>query len=225
VAGVPRVGVVVPARDEEDGIGVCLEALELAAIGHRARVVVVLDDCRDGTEEVCRRFGVETLRVSFRNVGRARRAGVAHLLATSRPPGLWLAHTDGDSRVAPDWLDRQADLASCGADAVLGVVRLGPAEAPLYAHHQVVYRRRIHRDGSHDHVHGASMGLTAEAYRATGGFPPLAVHEDRHLALRLSAMRELTVVRTDQVWVETSTRRQGRCQEGFSTDLTASLSA
>jgi hypothetical protein len=30
----------------------------------------------------------------------------------------------------------------------------------------------------HHHVHGANLGMSASAYGAAGGFPPLRTHED-----------------------------------------------
>lgn len=220
-----QIGVVVPAHNEQVLLPDCLASVGRSASGLDVRVVVVLDGCTDATPEVCRRAGVETVTVSARNVGAARAAGVDRLLEGRRKDRLWLAHTDADSQVGPTWLTDQLDLAGHGADAVLGVVRLAPNVDGRYARHQSAYRRRLRRDGGHDHVHGANMGLTASAYVAAGGFPPLAAHEDRHLVHRLDALPDITVVRSSRLWVETSPRLEGRCREGFAADLAASLPA
>src|SRR5690606_39684918 len=42
-----------------------------------------------------------------------------------------------------------------------------------------------YEDG-HPHVHGANLGVSAAAYRAVGGFPPLAAHEDQALVAALA---------------------------------------
>lgn len=63
---------VVAAKNEERAIGPCLDSLREAAVlaerrlGVRFELVVVLDDCRDGTEAVARARGVRTLVSSFR---------------------------------------------------------------------------------------------------------------------------------------------------------------
>lgn len=76
----PTLGVVVPAHDEQELLGACLDALSRAARwvaeGAVVRTVVVLDACRDGTADVARAYGVEVLTVSVHGVGAARDAGV-----------------------------------------------------------------------------------------------------------------------------------------------------
>jgi glycosyltransferase involved in cell wall biosynthesis len=47
--------VVVPARDEQDRIEACLEALAAQTVGrHRFETILVADACRDRTEQVAR---------------------------------------------------------------------------------------------------------------------------------------------------------------------------
>lgn len=212
----------VPAHEEEELLPGCLAALRTAERRVRmpVRVIVVLDSCTDRTEAVCRSFGVETVAVSTRNVGCARAAGVARAVSAATDPAvLWLAHTDADSRVGPDWLADQLALADRGADAVLGVVRLPSAATVLHRSHQAAYARSIRPDGTHDHVHGANLGVRASAYLACGGFPPVTAHEDRHLVRRLASVAALSVVYSDRISVETSPRLRGRCPEGFAADL------
>lgn len=86
-----RIDAVVPAHDEEELIGACLDALLVArAVVLRRRpelqvgIVVVLDDCRDDTARIVRErlagFDSEeavTVVIDERSVGAARRAGVA----------------------------------------------------------------------------------------------------------------------------------------------------
>jgi glycosyltransferase involved in cell wall biosynthesis len=194
--------VVIPARDEGDLLPRCLGAVREAA--RRAtvpvRTIVVLDRCSDGSADACRRLGVELVETAAGNVGAARAAGVRRALA-GRPDTrtLWLAHTDADSRVGPDWLVQQIGWADGGADAVLGVVHLdGPARV-RHAVHQRSYRGRIRPDGWHDHVHGANLGIRASTYLATGGFRPLAVHEDRDLVERLERDPGVRVVRSSRL--------------------------
>ena len=52
--------VVVPARDEQDRIGACLEALAAQTVGrHRFETILVADACRDRTEQVARQTAAQ----------------------------------------------------------------------------------------------------------------------------------------------------------------------
>lgn len=92
--------VTVAVKDEERCLGACLDAL-LAAVDHAARsglrfdLLVVLDDCSDGSEDVARARGVRTLRSSGGKV-EAQRAGLRG--------GPFAVFVDGDVLVTPPTL-------------------------------------------------------------------------------------------------------------------------
>jgi len=216
--GLPVLGVVVPAHDEQDLLDGCLEALARAArwVSDRAvvRTVVVLDACRDRTTDVALTRGVETLTIADRCVGRARDAGCAALLdGPGTRPG-WLATTDADSHVPPDWLIAQLEAWARPADARVGAVYVEDwsEQAPGARHwFSDVYDAA---GDPHPHVHGANLGVRAEAYRACGGFHGLATGEDVALVDALDA-GGFTVHRTRRSPVLTSARRIARAQNGF----------
>jgi glycosyltransferase involved in cell wall biosynthesis len=213
--------VVVPAHDEEDLLPGCLAALDVARLRSPVpvRIVVVLDDCRDGSIGVCQGYPVETLAIADRNVGAARAAGSRHALRHhTAPTSLWLAHTDADSRVGPSWIADQLEIAA-SADAVVGVVHLSEAAPSADTFHRTHYLSAVRADGTHDHVHGANLGVRASAYLRAGGFLPLPAHEDRQLVSRLEGTVGVKVVRSSRVSVETSARRGARCAEGFGATL------
>ena len=83
-------------------------------------VVVVLDDCRDGTHEVIP-AGVRSVVVPYRCVGRARAAG---FLGAPDGDDWWLATTDADTLVPPDWCQEQLRVAQV-ADVFVGTVTVG----------------------------------------------------------------------------------------------------
>ncbi|MET9615795.1 glycosyltransferase [Kitasatospora indigofera] len=220
--------VVVPARDEEELLGDCLDALHRATAhprvrGLAVRVVVVADACVDGTAAVARRHGADLLELSAGIVGAARAAGSDHALglALAARPGLtahqvWLAHTDADSVVPPAWLGQQLAHAAAGWHAVVGTVRVtdwtGHPDGTAAA-----FRQRYRAGGlraGHPHVHGANLSVRADAYRAAGGFEPLTVGEDRSLvtALEVAGHR---VKRTTRNPVTTSARSDPRVRQGF----------
>jgi hypothetical protein len=217
------VAVVVPARDEEDLLPGCLDAVASAVDALRAahplvrtQVLVVLDACRDGSAQVVHdRDDVVGLTTLAGCVGVARSEGVEAAAAWAAAVGsrsLWVASTDADSAVPPHWLTAQLDWAAEGLGLVVGTVEPRPDDlspAALSAWHQ----RHTTADG-HDHVHGANLGFTLDAYRSVGGFPPLHTHEDVRL---VAAMGRAGVPRvaTGAVPVITSGRRTGRAPGGF----------
>lgn len=225
---VTHVHVVVPANDEEVLLPRALGSLDDAVAelhrsrpDVRARVVLVLDACVDRSREVAARHrDVTVVEVDRRCVGAARAHGVAVATAHVAEPDTgrhWLAGTDADCAVPTDWLVRQVMLADTGLDLVTGTVQpddeLGPdALARWHALHQL-------RDG-HPHVHGANLGVRLSTYRATGGFEPLAVHEDVGLVERVRASGA-SCLATSSVHVRTSGRTRGRTPGGFADYLGA----
>ena len=144
-----RACVAVPARDEAER----LPQLVASLADQRDRtgrplppdtyeVVVLLNNCRDGSAVALERAGrahpglrlwaVETeLAPHEAHVGRARQllldAACARFAALARPDGLLLT-TDADTRVPPDWITSARAEVEAGADLVGGRVTLDPAE-------------------------------------------------------------------------------------------------
>lgn len=223
-AGVQAVLVVVPARNERELIGACLEALEQAAerVDRPVLTVVVLDSCADGTASALVGRQVVAVPSTAGCVGAARahgvRAGLAMMTDTPRHR-LWIANTDADSTVDPSWLQHQVGLADAGADLALGTVRLDQDGIcpPLAAAWTATYNAA----SGHQHVHGANLGVRASAYLRAGGFGSVPVGEDVLLADAVAGDPAAMVVRTAAAPVTTSARRVGRAPEGFAAYLEA----
>ena len=78
--------VVVPARNEQDRIGTCLEALAAQTVGrHRFETILVADGCRDRTEAVARRPPPGRADPD-RAAGSGRGSGPARSWGWTRPP-------------------------------------------------------------------------------------------------------------------------------------------
>jgi glycosyltransferase involved in cell wall biosynthesis len=223
---IKAIGVVVPAHDEEELLPACLAAVREAAEvvraarpGTRVRVVVAADACRDATAALARLAGAAVVRIGARSVGAARAAGVREVLRRNRPETLWLATTDADSVVPPHWLAEQLRYADRRWDAVAGTVTVAdwaghaPAAAGDFARQYGAWR------GWHPHVHGANLGVAAEAYLAAGGFPPLRTGEDRALIAALAAQGR-RIRRAPDLRVVTSARTTYRAPDGFGHHLT-----
>jgi cellulose synthase/poly-beta-1,6-N-acetylglucosamine synthase-like glycosyltransferase len=226
------VGIVVPAQNEEDTIEACIESIQAScrqAELREYRIAVVADSCTDLTARRARRVlgeAGELLECEVGSAGAARRAGVEAILKyfKSRAPSqIWLANTDADTTVPPDWISLQLKLADAGVSGVAGIVQLDPNGA---AAAQEVYRRTYltNRDGSHSHVHGANLSMRADAYIDAGGWSERPLAEDHCLWQRLKR-RGWRVCSTVQSVVITSARLEGRASGGFADTLRATIEA
>jgi glycosyltransferase involved in cell wall biosynthesis len=221
---VQRIGVVVPAKNEAGLIMDCLDALAIAAAAVPVPVAlaVVLDDCTDATPDLvtgaASTLGLDLHVAEIRasSVGAARRLGMADTVARLGVAGTWLATTDADSVVPPDWLTRQLRYALAGAYVVVGTIGVEDwSERPVGV-------RRIaegaYRSPDRRHVHGANLGVRAESYLSVGGFTAVDRDEDVALVAALARAGE-PIVWADDLAVTTSSRRRSRAPAGFATYL------
>ena len=225
-----HIAVLIPAHNEETLLPRCLDSVLAAAAAlprHIAcDVVVAVDSSIDRTRAIAEQMLAGRGAVALchsRAVGCARAAAAHAALQRYRGPRAqcWLANTDADCLVPESWLLDQLALAAEGAEAIAGTVGIDTFEehkacvAELF---RLTYL--IHPDGSHPHVHGANLGVRADAYLRAGGWHELATAEDHDLWLRLLQMGA-RVVSTATVRVLTSGRRQGRAPQGFAERLAA----
>lgn len=222
-----HVGVVIPARDEEDRVIRTLASVDLARAALPSYVtttcVVVVDGCSDRTASRSRGWTGGTgppvvIEITDRCVGVARATGTEWLLAnTPHAVGaVWIANTDADSIVPPDWLVKQLALADQGVAAVAGIVRLADTtNQGLLDRFTASYR--LGPDGTHEHVHGANLGIRGDAYIAVGGWGDQTTAEDHDLWVRLG--RRHKRISATSVVVTTSARLTGRAPSGFAGEL------
>jgi glycosyltransferase involved in cell wall biosynthesis len=210
------IAVIIPAHNEEQHLGACLDSLHRASRcpdlgGEDVRLIVVLDDCSDGTRAIAVAHGAIVLETSSRNVGTARALGADMALALR---ARWLAFTDADTEVDMRWLSTQLGLSSeavCGTIAVRDWTAHAPA---VQRHFDATY---VDQD-DHRHVHGANLGLSARAYRRTGGFRSLVTSED--VALVDDLEREgIAIAWSAAPRVFTSARKAFRAPGGFGAAL------
>ena len=123
VSGEADVVVLVPAHDEEDTIAHCVQAFESQTYPReRFQVVVIADNCTDGTAAVAAKAGAE---VSVRNEpdsrgkGRALRWAFDELLARDEQPDAFIV-VDADSTPDPGLLTGLVSRLEAGAMAVQG---------------------------------------------------------------------------------------------------------
>jgi len=136
---------------------------------------------------------------------------------------LWIANTDADTIVPSDWIARQLPLADKGWAAIAGIVRVDRIDGRSGSIVDRVFADyAVERDGSHSHVHGANLGIRADAYISVGAWRNIALAEDHCLWSRLKAAQWPTLSTADLV-VTTSGRLTGRAAGGFADTLRAKL--
>jgi glycosyltransferase involved in cell wall biosynthesis len=219
-----HVCVLVPARNEEELLPRCLvsilKACERLPADVTYDIVVCADRSTDRTLQAAESYlsgRGEVVTSDAGAVGFARALAVE--TALQRYSGAlqrcWLANTDADCCVPETWLVDQLALANNGVEAIAGTVDVDcfsdfkPGVAALFSASYI-----IHADGSHPHVHGANLGVRADAYVRAGGWASLRTAEDHDLWNRLmdNGARRASVGRMKVI---TSGRRQGRAPLGF----------
>jgi len=237
-----RVCVVVPARDEEDLIGRCLETLatQEGVAPDEYEILLILDRCTDERGTRAREIGAAHPPLRLRMLagpgegsGPARRVGMdaacARLLQVGRPGGL-IACTDADTVVASDWLAAQLRAASQGARAIGGRIELADdgslpesvclrhAEQGRLRHERLLAEPGPAGEAQHWQFSGASLALQAQVYSEIGGLDPLTALEDEGLE-RVLIEHRIPIERLLSVRVTTSPRLVGRASRGLSYDL------
>jgi glycosyltransferase involved in cell wall biosynthesis len=225
-----HLAVLVPARDEEYLLPRCLHSIQRAVLrlaSNTTSDVIVVSDCSiDRTCEMARAIlpaESAVISVSLGTVGGAR--AIAARAALSRYQGpldrCWLVNTDADCEVPEDWLLSHLAIAEKGFAAVAGVIDV---DSFLEHNAEVASRFRftylIREDGTHPHVHGANLGIRADAYVLAGGWSALATGEDHELWNRLAAC-DIKRLSDSKLSVVTSGRRHGRAPQGFADALAA----
>jgi hypothetical protein len=173
------------------------------------------------------------------NAGEARRLAMDLALArleAARAARPVILTTDADSRTPPTWIDSNLAAIDAGADAVLGRLALDEDGRQL--------PEAVHRRGAleseyealltelnarldpvehnpwphHSTISGASVAVTAEAYRRIGGLPRVALGEDKALVSAL-LHRDARIRFDNAIEVVTSARLNGRAIGGVADTL------
>lgn len=217
--------VAVPARNEARTVAACIESIDAASrhVDVPVLVVIAADSCSDATAPTARSVEVlgcdlQVIEGRWGRAGAARAAAVDHglavLLADRR---TWIANTDADCIVPPSWLETHLGLAA-RAEVISGIVRLDPdsTDAALLDAFDASYQ--LHGD-HHPHVHGANIGLSAEAYRSIGGWCRRTEVGEDHVLWEELLVRGHRVSQATALCVLTSARVRSRVVGGFATNL------
>jgi glycosyltransferase involved in cell wall biosynthesis len=225
-----HIAVLIPARNEEVLLPRCLASVQrarnLLPPDVTSDVIVVADSSHDKTYQIAKTMLGDDGRVlaaNFGCVGAARIAAAGAALERSAVPmyRCWLSNTDADCEVPATWLLDQLKLAQHGIAAVAGIVDVDSFEDHL-PHVQQLFCETylLLEDGTHGHVHGANLGIRADAYLEAGGWAQLETAEDHDLWNRLGTSG-YTRYSDATLQVITSGRRIGRAPHGFAEALAA----
>jgi hypothetical protein len=236
-----RVVVAIPAKDEASCIERCLAALARQTRKPDA-VLLLPNNCTDDTAAIalamsprlpyrvdihCREFPPFSA-----NAGTARRIAMRLAAELAGYEGILLT-TDADTVVADDWIERNLQAISAGADLVCGRVALDVADALLIPAHlhaddaleseltELLDRIAAELDPDladpwprHAEAAGASLAVTVAAYFRVGGMPAVEASEDRAFVGALARI-DARVRHDPAVRVTASGRTMGRAPGGM----------
>ena len=188
----PGASVVIPAHNVAATLGDQLTALVGQLDAPRFEVIVVANRCTDATIDVARSFA-DTLHLRVIEANDRASAAHARNIGAANARGPVVLFCDADDRVAPTWVARMTrPLATGAADFVGGVVEIDRTDLPpwLYRWRFEGSARRciVSAPGELPYVISASLGITAAAFQAVGGFDESfggAAGEDTDICWRL----------------------------------------
>jgi cellulose synthase/poly-beta-1,6-N-acetylglucosamine synthase-like glycosyltransferase len=189
----PRIAVLVPAHDEESGIAATVASLR-AELAEDDRLLVIADNCSDGTAQAAAAAGAEIVERHDRarhGKGYALACGVEHL--SKLPPDV-VVIVDADCRVSADGPERLARLAARTGRPVQAEYLLTPPPKPdarsalsllAFLVRNLVRPRGLHRLGLPCQLTGSGMAFPWPVLRDA---PPLRANlvEDMVLGIELA---------------------------------------
>ncbi|MGQ9477709.1 MAG: glycosyltransferase family 2 protein [Candidatus Bipolaricaulia bacterium] len=182
----PRVSVVIPARNEEQEIELCLESLR----GQRFRdfeVIVVDNGSTDATQAIARRYGCRVITEARLGVSFARQSGF------EAARGEFIASTDADTVIPPDWLELIVRSFDENPDQVgiYGKIRLRERRGfgQWLAEFLFISFLRLNHLLGRPHFCGPNFAVRRAAFERAGGFKEgnhfYQAAEDLQLSLKL----------------------------------------
>jgi len=177
------------ARNAQDIIGACLKSIRNQSVAPD-EVLVAVDDLSDPTVQVAEAFGARVIASNATGLYEARNA-VLEACTTD-----YLAFTDADCVLVPEWVERAKAVLEGHEDVAAGTGRhppVGPRNLAGWLHH-MWFLVETRDTGETDGVIGGNSYFRVEALRRVGGWLKLPRHsaaEDVYIskALRKAGYR------------------------------------
>jgi len=202
-----RLAVIVPAHNEEAMLGATLDSLVAAAGGFAPEIVVVADNCTDGTAAIARSRPVTVLERTnpeLRGKNYALSFALAALAGRPEPPEA-VCFVDADTIVSGTFFEAIVARIDAGAKAVQVHYEAAAGDSPLSRLRRLafllVHRARplgMARLGLGTGLKGNGMALRWELVR--DGFEGTGITEDAAMTLAL-ARRGVPVAFEPRAWV------------------------
>jgi len=108
----PRVSIIIPAYNEEKTLEACLDSMMQLDYPPTEREILVVDDgSTDATRDIVMEYEVNLLTAAHAGPSSARNIGIAHAA------GDYIAFTDADCRVHPQWLNKLVTVLEANPEA------------------------------------------------------------------------------------------------------------
>lgn len=195
--------IIIPARNEEQHLPLCLKAIEVAAarVSAQIEIIVVVNRCTDRTEEIAREHGCTVVHSNAKNLSVIRNCGA------SAASGDVLLTIDADSRMCAHMLQQiercMTSRRSVGGGTLIFPERLSIGIALTFI--CLIPIALIWR------ISGGLYFCRRDAFEAIGGFNEKLVSvEDIDFARRLRSYaraNNLNFINLYNCWITTSTRK------------------
>jgi glycosyltransferase involved in cell wall biosynthesis len=182
------ISIVIPAYNEEDSIGPCLESLAAQKTDHPYEVIVVDNGSDDNTRTIAERY---LGRMSLRILSEPRKGrGIARRTGFANARGSLLLSTDADIRLPDQWIEAMSrTLEQPGTVGVVGDVQIDDCPQFINEGYNVVrpfiaVLFRVFR--GYWLLNGGNSGYRRWAYEACGGFSAdMDASDDSELSSRI----------------------------------------
>ena len=171
------------ARNAQNIISACLNTIQAQTVAPD-EVVVAVDDEADLTGPAAEAYGVRLIVTHARGLYEARNAVLAGCTTD------YLAFTDADCALVPDWVERVKALLDSNPRIAAGTGRhpaIGRRTLAAWLHH-MWFVVETQRTGETDGVIGGNSYFRTTALRQVGGWLPLQGHsaaEDLYISIAL----------------------------------------
>lgn len=184
------ISVIVPAYNEEQNIGMCLQSLSRQTIPRDSYEIIVVDGgSKDRTREIAGEYADLVFIQTSRKVGGARNDGA------QKARGAIIATTDADCIIPPEWLS----VISAAFERDPGIVQLygpvDPREGGLKNHLFLALANTFSRFGYYTRLFyytlGCNTAFRKEAFFSGGMYRTVDAGDDLEIAKRMKDLGQV----------------------------------